>query len=298
LKKITAIGEILFDIYPDKKIPGGAPLNFLYHIHKITGFGNIVSRISNDELGENVLKFLDNNKINKSFIQKDALHPTGTATVKIDGNNQPSFIIDNERAYDYIELTNELERLVDKQTECFYFGTLAQRNDESRKTIQLLFNKRVKYFHDLNIRDNFYNRESIELSLKTTDVLKVNFYELKMLNELFLKRPFEINTTARSMLEIFEISLLAVTLGSDGSALFRNNETDYFKPDTVNVIDTVGAGDAFASVLCIGYLQNWSLKKINRLANDFAAEICKIQGAIPSDDGIYNLLKEKIRNEH
>ena len=62
---------------------------------------------------------------------------------------------------------------------------------------------------------------------------------------------------------------------------------DEHKPPQNNVVDTVGAGDAFASILCLGYLNNWELKKINELANEFAGQICMINGALPKEDNIY-----------
>jgi fructokinase len=297
MKRITAIGEILFDVYTDKKILGGAPMNFLYHIHKMAGNGNIVSRIGTDALGKRALSFLGRNKISTKFIQEDPFHPTGIAKVLIDENRQPSFIIETERAYDYIELTSELEKLIREETDCFYFGTLAQRSEVSRKTIQSLFHKGAKYFFDLNLRQNFFNKEVIDLSLKTADVLKVNLDELQTLNNLFLNKPFEMNKVSGEIMKKFEIEMLAVTLGSEGSALFKNGEHDYYRPNTVEAVDSVGAGDAFASILCIGYLEKWSLKKTNKLANNFASEICKTKGALPESGSIYDVIKEKIKED-
>jgi fructokinase len=300
---VTAIGEILFDMYPTSKSLGGAPLNFLYHVRKITGTGNMVSRIGHDVLGRKVLNFLEENEIPIDHIQEDRHHPTGVATVRIDDNKQPSFFIDGERAYDYIEITPELEHLVKKETDCFYFGTLAQRNEVSRETIKSLLNKRMKYFCDLNIRDNFYNKEVIERSLGSTDVLKVSLEELKLLNDLFLNEISDLEKISAELMEKFNIELLAVTMGGDGSVLYRNGESgngtdkfDYYKSKPIEVVDALGAGDAFASILCIGYLQKWSLRKINKLANNFAADICRIKGALPANNDVYSYIKEKIRN--
>ncbi|MDZ7625846.1 MAG: carbohydrate kinase family protein [Ignavibacteriaceae bacterium] len=92
----------------------------------------------------------------------------------------------------------------------------------------------------------------------------------------------------------FGIDILAVTKGAAGSVLFKGEETDEYKTEVQNVIDTVGAGDAFASIFCIGYLNNWELKRINRLANEFASEICLINGALPKDDKIYERYKKEI----
>jgi fructokinase len=76
----------------------------------------------------------------------------------------------------------------------------------------------------------------------------------------------------------------------------RDTMIDDFKLDPVEVIDTVGAGDAFAAILCIGYLKNWDLSLINKLANEFAIEICKIEGALPETDSLYKKFIEKIKN--
>lgn len=294
---ITAIGEILFDMYPTSKNLGGAPLNFLYHVHKIIGSGNMVSRIGCDVLGEKVFDFLGRNRISTEHIQQDHFHPTGATTVVLNDKNEPSFIIDTETAYDFIERTSELERLIKKETDCLYFGSLAQRSEVTRNTIQSLFDKGVKYFCDLNIRQNFFNKEIIEQSLKTTDVLKVSIDELRLLNDLLVNDLFDMTKTSAELMEKYNIEILAVTLGSDGSALFRNGEFDYYKSKPFEAIDTLGAGDAFASVLCIGYLRRWSLRKINKLANHFAAEICKIPGAMPENDDIYDFIKEKITDD-
>jgi len=220
--KITAIGEILFDIYNGTERLGGAPLNFLYHVHKITGEGNMVSRVGSDALGKKALSFLDKNNISTRFIQEDHLHPTGIAAVLTDENKQPSFVIEAERAYDYIEMTSDLERLVKKETDCFYFGTLAQRSKTTRKTIQSFLNEGAKYFCDLNIRENFYNKEVIELSLKPTDVLKINLDELKLLNDLFLNGLFDMKKVSEEIMKKFDIEILAVTLGSNGSVIFSS----------------------------------------------------------------------------
>ena len=174
MERITAIGEILFDIYPETKNLGGAPLNFLYHIHKFTGKGNIISRIGNDVLGKNAIDFIQNNGISTEFIQMDHLHPTGVTTVALDENRGPSFRIDEDRAYDFIESSSEIGHLVNEDTDCLYFGSRAQRNEVTRNTIQSLLGKGIKYFCDLNIRQKFYTEEIINKSLAVANVLKIN----------------------------------------------------------------------------------------------------------------------------
>ena len=297
MEKITAIGEILYDVYPETRNLGGAPLNFLYHIHKLTGKGNIISRIGNDDLGKNAIDFIKNSGISTDFIQMDHLHPTGVTTVLLDENKVPSFRIDEDRAYDFIENSSEIGHLVNEDTDCLYFGSLAQRNEVTRNTIQSLLGKGIKYFCDLNIRQNFYTEEIINKSLAAANVLKVNLDELNLINELFFKKGFSLQTTANDLMRKFGIDLLAVTKGKDGSTLFHKNEINECKTSSSQIVDTLGAGDAFASVLCIGYLRGWKLIKTNKLANEFANEICKIEGALPKTDDVYFKFKIRMSND-
>lgn len=297
MNRVTAIGEILFDIYPTTKKLGGAPLNFLYHIFKLTGQGNIVSRIGKDILGSSIFEFLNNIKMPAEFIQVDHLHPTGVASVTLNEKSEPTFTIDEDRAYDFIEKTRSLEKLINEGTDCLYFGTLAQRSEVSRATIQSLFNKKIKYFCDLNIRQEFYSKEIIEASLKTANILKLSVGELKLLNDIFIKVDFETEKISKLIITEFDLDYLAVTLGGEGSLILKKDEVNHYKSKPVEIIDTVGAGDAFAAIFCIGCLQSWKLDKINKLANDFASELCKINGALPKSDEIYEMMRKKIENE-
>jgi fructokinase len=296
MEKITAIGEILFDIYPETKNLGGAPLNFLYHVYKLTGEGNIISRVGNDILGDKAIEFLKASGISTNYIQIDHLHPTGVANVKLNKNKVPTFRIDEEHAYDFIEDTDNVNQLINKKTDCLYFGSLAQRSKVTRDTIQSLLGKKIKYFCDLNIRQKFYTKEIIKKSLANTDALKINLDELKLINKLIFGDRFSLQKTVNKVIEKFEIELLAVTKGEDGTVLFSPNEVDKYKNTPSEIVDTLGAGDAFAAVFCIGYLRKWELGKTNKLANEFAAEICKIRSALPNDDTLYFKLKEKMND--
>ncbi|MDZ7623468.1 MAG: PfkB family carbohydrate kinase [Ignavibacteriaceae bacterium] len=138
MKKIAAFGEILFDIYPDSKNLGGAPLNFIYHINKLTGNGRIISRVGNDLLGREAIKFLSSQGLSTETIQTDTKHLTGAAMVSLNENGVPSFTIEENRAFDFISVDDDVINLVENETECLYFGTLAQRNKVSRTALQSL----------------------------------------------------------------------------------------------------------------------------------------------------------------
>ncbi len=297
MKKITSFGEILFDVYPDGKKLGGAPFNFIYHIIKLTGKANFVSRVGNDQNGDEILQILKDREISSEFIQIDQNHKTGVAKTTLNEKKIPDFIIEENVAYDFIELTDPLKKLISQNTDCFYFGTLAQRSEQSRNTVQkLAADPNIKCICDLNIRQNYYTPETIEQSLSASDVLKLNEQELELVNKLIIKSEVNKTETVEKMMRIFNIELLCVTKGSSGAILYKDGQENYYKIKNDKVVDTVGAGDAYASMLCIGYLMNWSIEKINKLASEFANEIIKVKGALPEDDTVYQSFKKIIMN--
>jgi fructokinase len=294
MNKIVAFGEILFDIYADSRNLGGAPLNFIYHINKLTGSGKIISRVGEDELGKEATNFLISKGLLTNAIQLDNEHRTGAANITLDEKGVPNFIIEQNRAYDFINVNGSTAAEILKDIDCLYFGTLAQRNDVSRNSLHSLFNKPIKYFCDVNLRQKYYTKEILSDCLKEANVLKLNLDELKIMSDLFINEQFELNATSKKLMSIFNIEMLAVTKGTNGSSLFKGEEVNEHKPQTSKVVDTVGAGDAFASILCLGYLNNWELQKINKLANEFASQICLINGALPKDDSVYDRFREEI----
>ena len=300
MNSITSIGEILFDIVRDEEKLGGAPFNFIYHVINLTGKGNFISRVGNDLFGKMILSFLESENISSDYIQVDEEHSTGVARAKMDVDKIPIWSIKSNTAYDFMELNKEITELIDKNTDCIYFGTLAQRMEKSRGTIHSLFNKKLKYFCDLNIRQDFYSKEIIKVSLNAANVVKLNLDELKLIYNLFIESsgfPFSLESAVNYLIKEFNIELLCVTMGEEGAALYNGNDSCLYrvKVNDDEIADTIGAGDAYAAILCIGYLNKWEIRKINRLACEFASEIVKIKGALPGDDLIYSEFRKEIK---
>lgn len=288
---ITSVGEILWDVYPDKKRLGGAPFNFIYHIKKIIGNANFISSVGNDEYGIELLHILANNGFDTETIFIDDEHPTGKVNVTIDENKIPHFQISSKCSFDFLQLTDKAKQIINRSSDLIYFGTFTSRSETSRETIKTLLNNPTKkYFCDLNLRHNFYTKEFIELSLQTSNVLKINEDEFSKLCEIFHLNENQ-EAAVQEILERYKIDLLALTLGKDGAKLYSKNDFNYYKLESDEIVDTLGAGDAYSSILCLGYLYNFSLENINRLANEFALEICLINGALPTDDSIYDKYK-------
>ncbi len=282
-KRITAFGEILWDVYPDSKRLGGAPFNFIYHIWKITGNTNFISAVGNDNYGKEIVSYLNSINFITNNLIVDEEHPTGKVIVELDENKAPRFTPTYNCCFDFIKLSDESIQKIFAETELLYFGTFSARCQTTRNTlISLLNNPQLKYFCDLNLRHNLYSRELVEKSLNTSNVIKINEYELGKLKEMF-DITGDDKEACYTLINKFGIDIIGLTLGENGAYLFGKNEYNYFRSEQAEIVDTLGAGDAFAAILCLGYLDKMPLQEINRMANEFAIEICKVFGAIPND---------------
>lgn len=296
-ESIIAIGEILFDFNQKNKHLGGAPFNFFYHIFNITGRGYFVSRIGNDKLGLEIKHFFKEHNINDKFLQIDTQHKTGRAFANLDKNGVPHWVIEDNSAFDFIENRSDLMNLIEGETQCLYFGTLCQRNNISRETIQSLFFREIQYFCDLNLRQNYYSKEIIDIALKTSNILKINEDELHNINNLFFNGVVkDEKNMAIQLINNYSIDLICITKGAKGASLYTSDDESHYQSKVDEIVDTIGAGDAFASVLCLGFLKGLSLHKLNKISNNFAAQICTIEGAIPMKKNFYNNIIEEFNN--
>jgi len=280
-RKVLVFGEILFDIIDGKEYIGGAPFNFAYYL-KTLGIDVIfVSAVGNDKRGKKVIELSKKIGIDTSFINIVDV-PTGIVDVYIE-DGKPSFNIKYPAAWDYIKISSEnSERIQEENPEYFYFGSLSLRSECSYNTFNILssmMNNTVK-FCDINLRKPFYNREILSLLLKKTDILKLNNEEIEKISAI-LKIKGNIETKMAKIGEMFEIRYICITMGEKG-AYFLSNRKFYFSPaKKIKVVDTVGAGDAFAAGLVKGFMDNLSPEKILSLANHLGGKAASTRGAIP-----------------
>ncbi|MFC1921282.1 carbohydrate kinase [Chloroflexota bacterium] len=279
---VVGIGELLWDVFPSGKVPGGAPANFAYHFNVLGGEGLIVSSLGSDSMGDEILKFLDTQSLTPKYITIDAEHPTGTVTVDVGVEGEPSFTIHENVAWDFIphsQLLTELGANID----AICFGTLAQRSEVSRSTIKTFIEqapRRTLRLFDINLRKAFYTREVIEWSLEACNILKLNESELQVLSHLFQMQGDEI-TLLYDLSGRFNLEFIALTKGAMGSTIYNQKKVfvhDGFKTD---VVDTVGSGDAFTAALLSGILSDIDLDTINDYANRLASYVCSKRGATP-----------------
>ncbi len=280
MKTVVGIGEALWDCLPDGRKIGGAPANFAFHASQMGCRGIAVSAIGNDELGDEIVETFKANNLEHLLQRVDK--PTGTVIVTVDNRGIPSYEIKRDVAWDNISANDEFDQLA-KITDCVCFGSLAQRNQSSRKAIErflsLMPENSLKVF-DINLRQDFFSKEIIETSLNKCNILKINDEEIKIVSEMFGLKG-DLPVIARQLLEKFGLKAVILTWGENGSFAFTADEVSYCETPRVKIADTVGAGDSFTAAFCASLLNGLGIKEAHKKAVDVSAFVCTQSGAMP-----------------
>jgi len=294
---VVGLGELLWDLFPAGKQLGGAPANFAYITSLLGDEGIPASRLGEDALGAEAVRRLRELGLSTEFIQSDAHLPTGTVKVEVDHAGQPRFEIAQPVAWDFLDSTPQWQVLA-QRADAVCFGSLAQRSESSRITIRrFLLGTRanaVRVF-DVNLRQNFYNAQVIAESMKLATVVKLNHEELTKIARLLelqdqreddrgdrTEKNRREEASARCLLSSYDLKLVCVTRGMNGSLLVSADDRNEHPGFQVKVADTVGAGDAFTAALVHGYLRATPLAQINENANRVGAWVASQPGATPA----------------
>jgi fructokinase len=281
--KVVGIGEVLWDLMPAGKQLGGAPANFAHHARALGAEAVVITRVGEDDLGREILERFKQSEIDAGVVQIDANKPTGTVAVTLRDGGVPHFTISEDVAWDWIAPTDLALKVVG-EADAICFGSLAQRSPVSRASIQQLMAaapaKALRIF-DINLRQHFYSREIIEHSLRLANVLKLNDTELPVLATMFElgSHPKE---QIQGLSELFELQLVALTRGPQGSLLYQGGQWSQHLSQPVQVVDTVGAGDAFTAALTVGLLSKVGLEEFHAVAVQVARFVCSHAGATPA----------------
>ncbi len=282
-KRVLAIGEVLWDLLPSGRQLGGAPANFAYHCRALGADASLVSRIGDDPLGHEVLERFKLLGLPTEMVAVDSESPTGTVPVELGLGGQPRFTITENVAWDRIEADQKAIKTA-AATDAVYFGSLAQRSEPARRTIRELIATApadaLRVF-DVNLRPPFVDREVIESSLATANLLKLNDQELPAFAEMF-GLSGDAGDQAAELARRFDLTTVVLTRGQRGSFLWTESGWSDHPGLTVDVCDTVGAGDAFTAALTVGLLAGWDLDAINQRANEVAAYVCTKPGGMPA----------------
>lgn len=279
---VIGLGEVLWDLLPGGKVLGGAPANFAYHAHALGAEAWPVTCIGQDAPGEEILGRFRDLGLTTDGVAVDATAPTGTVLVELLSGGRHRFTIVENVAWDRL-IPTDAARAAAGRADVLCFGTLGQRCEVARASIQALTASTPAHclrIFDINLRQHFYSPEVIETSLDLANALKVNDQELPVLAEILDLRGSPEQQIAE-LADRFDLSLVALTRGENGSLLHAKGQMSEHPGFKTEVMDTIGAGDAFTAALALGYLAGWSLDDINLRANQIGSYVCSQRGATP-----------------
>lgn len=282
--QVCIFGEVLFDHFPGgERVLGGAPFNVAWHLQALGDAPLMLSRVGTDANGEVILEAMQQWRMNSTGIQRDPQHPTGTVQVELH-NQEPSYQIVADCAYDFIS-TDQLPALQGEDL-LLYHGSLGLRHPVSRNSLdQVIARTNPAIFLDVNLRPPWWQRDSIDHWLERSRWVKLNRDELAELGF----NEGELEDEIIRFQEKYLLEQVILTLGADG-ALVREADGSLHrrKPECrTQVVDTVGAGDAFSAIYLHGLRANWPVPAILEAAHDFAGKVVQIRGATTTDRSFY-----------
>lgn len=286
-------GEMLLDCIDGLPAEvGGAPFNVAWHLRAFGINPYMVSRIGNDAMGQQLQESMSHWQLDERYIQLDPSAQTGQVSVEIvDGDAR--YNIHQPRAYDYIDASS-LPVLT--QNDWLYHGSLALRGDTSMAALNKMIGAGVcKRFIDVNLRDPFWSKEGVLETLQQAHIVKLNEDELSILSEGMPTENYQDaycqwQQQALSLKDAMAIHNLLITRSDKGAVLFAECGQVFSTEPRQNrgpVNTTIGAGDAFSSVVFLGLLFGWDWQCSLDRAQDFASFIVSQPGATCANKSIY-----------
>jgi len=276
---IICFGEMLWDVLPEGKQPGGAPLNVAIHLRNLGLPASLISRVGNDVLGVELLDFVRSRGLNTELIQSGGPHPTGTVEANVTNRKEVVYDIVQPVAWDYIEYDETLATAV-IESQAMVYGSLAARHYTTAETLFRLLERASLKVCDVNLRVPHYTQHMLERLLATADLVKMNHHELALIASWYGDSTGE-EKAITELAQRYTLQTVCVTKGEDGATLYTNGTFHRSPSVPVEVRDTIGSGDAFLAALLYGLLRQDHPEQCLRFASAAGALVATYQGATP-----------------
>ncbi len=280
---VVGLGELLWDCFHDSRRPGGAPANVAFQAEQLGCQGMVCSRVGKDALGDELIEFLTRQGLDTKHVQRDTLHPTGTVTVDSSRADHPQYTIHEQVAWDHIEYGSTLAALMEIAS-AVCFGSLAQRCAVSRGSIQKALAQTADdclVICDVNIRQDWYTPATLDESLRASRLVKLNDAEVPLVAEVLdLDCNGDIEF-CRAVQKRYDVEAVCVTQADRGCLLVDRDEVVDSPGVKIELVDAVGAGDAFTAAWITARLAGRPSEQQAALANRVGAMVASRAGAMP-----------------
>lgn len=260
--KVLSYGEILWDVYPEKVLIGGAIFNCAAHLSRLGAKSYLMSSVGDDSLGVQTYAYLERYGIKTDYITKSSKR-SGQCKVSFDENQVPAYDILADTALDDIRADIEKGRSFD----AICFGSLAQRGEKNLNKLKGLLDSVAfsEKFCDINIRKPFYSDDVIGFCLENATVVKISREEMPV-----IKRAVKADESldhiefSKYLSDRFKnLKVIIITLDKEGAFVFDCKEKkEHFKAAVrVKTVSSVGAGDSFSAAFLYNYLKKEPIDK-------------------------------------
>ncbi len=288
--EIICFGEVLWDILPAGAVAGGAPMNVAYHLHQQKKYPALITKIGDDAEGKRLLDLFHKKVISTAYFQIDDKYETGKVFAKQDSKGDMTYDIISPVAWDFIDWQDRFGDLMN-QAKYFVYGSLAARNEHSRKTLFRLLELAPQKVLDINLRTPHFQKNNLLDLMNKADLLKMNLEELDLVSGWFSQHT-TVEDKMKAMIEKLGLSIFVVTKAGDGATLYMNEQFYNHPGFKVKVADTVGSGDAFLAALLVSIIDKVSPEKALEFASQLGSFIATQTGGMPDYHG-YKYFKKR-----
>lgn len=315
---VVALGELLIDFTENglsgqgnpllEANPGGAPCNVLAMLNKLGRKTAFIGKVGNDQFGKMLKEVVEESGTDVSGLAMDEQVHTTLAFVHTfpDGDREFSFY--RNPGADMMLTKEEVDPELIKKARIFHFGTLSSTHagvrEATRYAIDVAKENGLLVSFDPNLREPLWEsldqaKEEILYGMSKCDILKISDNEME-----FMTGTTDYNKGVEMLREHFDIPLICVTLGREGSRAFYKDmiveAAPFVREDT---IETTGAGDTFEACTLNYILEHGledlteeNLKEMLTFANAGASIITTRKGALkvmPKKEEIEKVIRER-----
>ncbi len=299
-KKIVAFGEVVWDILPNGKVLGGTPLNLVYRCNSFNEQGFLLSRVGDDDLGNEAIEKLRELGISDDNVQGDTEFPTGTVHISFENNYDPRYIVTPDVAFDHIEFSAEALKLV-RDADCLFYGLLPQRFGISKNTLRELIKESPDsiHFFDLKLFEHFFNVKVVENLLERSNIVRIKEKEISFLCRELGLNDESLKEFSEELSKKYKIDMILVTRGQNGVFAFHKKKGAFFDSGySIEIVDNIGSGMAFSAGFLHYYLNGKSIQQALSFGNAAGALNTTKRGATSffNKKDVVNFMKNTPKN--
>jgi sugar/nucleoside kinase (ribokinase family) len=263
---------------------GGSALNVAITLSRLGNNSYLFSKVGKDQFSKKILNFLKKENVNTRYVIRENV-PTDSSIVLMKGGERTILVSHSaSKTFSLKDIKESILKKFDFIISTSIFSNEAKEIYEKiseiceKNKINFVFNPSITVLRKFDLRE-----------------IRGNFIILNDEEAKVLTKEKDINVAGKKLLKNFEIAI--ITLGKDGSILFKDNMKIYQNAFKVNIVSTLGAGDSFTAGFIHWYGKTKNLKESLKFASAVAAINLLDHSPIPninSEKDVLNFLKYHI----